>query len=275
MNSAQEDVCHYQHIQAIVSASTGIEAVDDQIKNLYDVGYLHNHARMYIASITCNIGRAHWAIPAKWMYYNLLDGDLASNTLSWQWIAGTFSSKKYYCNQSNINQYTGSTQTGTFIDTNYESLPLLPIPNNLVQTNTPDMRFRMPVNKDPGYDYTLPLIIYNSYNLDPVWRSSQPANRILLLEPSHFKKFPVSSKVLNFIIALSANISGIQIVTSELDEIPKIERFPVIYSKDHPAFQHYQGHRDPYEWMFPNAVLKNSFSSYWKSCQKLYPEILS
>ena len=54
---------------------------------------------MYIASIVCNIAKSHWKLPTKWFYYYLLDGDLASNNLSWQWVCGANSSKKYYANQ--------------------------------------------------------------------------------------------------------------------------------------------------------------------------------
>ena len=54
---------------------------------------------MYIASIICNTAKCHWKIPAKWFYYHLKDGDWGSNALSWQWVCGTNSGKKYYANQ--------------------------------------------------------------------------------------------------------------------------------------------------------------------------------
>ena len=109
-------VKHRNMPTAISNANTGIDAIDKGITTLFETGYMHNHLRMYTASITCNIAKANWQLPAQWMYYHLLDGDLASNTCSWQWVAGSFSSKQYYCNQENINKYTGSNQTGTFLD---------------------------------------------------------------------------------------------------------------------------------------------------------------
>ncbi|NBR37028.1 MAG: deoxyribodipyrimidine photolyase, partial [Chitinophagales bacterium] len=90
---------------AIANACTGIEAIDQGIETLYRTGYMHNHLRMYTASLVCNIAKDYWKLPSQWMYFHLLDGDLASNTCSWQWVAGSFSSKKYYCNQENINKY--------------------------------------------------------------------------------------------------------------------------------------------------------------------------
>ena len=64
--------------KAIVDAKTGITAIDKSILKLYDIGYMHNHLRMYVASIACNIAQSHWMFPAKWMYYYLLDADWAS-----------------------------------------------------------------------------------------------------------------------------------------------------------------------------------------------------
>jgi deoxyribodipyrimidine photo-lyase len=81
----QSQVENYGISQAIISAQTGIEGVDIGISQLYETGYMHNHVRMYVASIACNIARSHWFVPAQWMYYHLLDADWASNALSWQW----------------------------------------------------------------------------------------------------------------------------------------------------------------------------------------------
>ena len=86
--------------KSIVEANTGIEAIDNAIINFYENGYMHNHLRMYIASLACNVAQSQWRIPAKWMYYYLLDADWASNALSWQWVAGTNSNKKYFAKNS-------------------------------------------------------------------------------------------------------------------------------------------------------------------------------
>jgi deoxyribodipyrimidine photo-lyase len=104
----QEQVKSRDLPSALLTAETGIEAIDFAIKQLESSGYMHNHLRMYTASVACNIGRYHWREPARWMYYHLLDGDVASNHLSWQWVASSFSSKKYYCHTYAIRyQATG------------------------------------------------------------------------------------------------------------------------------------------------------------------------
>ena len=66
------------------TASTGVAIIDQQVRELYATGYLHNHARMWIASYVVHIRKISWQAGAKWMYSHLLDGDIASNTLSWQ-----------------------------------------------------------------------------------------------------------------------------------------------------------------------------------------------
>ncbi|MFN7792071.1 MAG: FAD-binding domain-containing protein, partial [Cyclobacteriaceae bacterium] len=183
LKQPQTDVLHHQMVQALVEATTGIDAIDKSIREFYNTGYLHNHVRMYVASIACNMGKAHWLAPAQWMYYNLLDGDLASNTCSWQWVAGAFSSKKYYCNQENINRFTNGHQHDTFLDLPVEDLYKATLPDTLKSTRPLSLKTLLPDSKTPSVDTTKPTLIYNSYNLDPLWRKDEKANRILLLEP--------------------------------------------------------------------------------------------
>jgi len=87
--------------KVFVDAKTGIDFIDSSIKKLYSDGYMHNHVRMYVASLICNFSNTHFFNPSKWMYYHLLDGDIASNCLNWQWISGSSRSKKYLFNQEN------------------------------------------------------------------------------------------------------------------------------------------------------------------------------
>lgn len=267
----QEGVVHHHMIKNIESAGTGIDAIDEQVRILYQTGYMHNHARMYIAGISCNLGRAHWLQPSRWMYYHLLDGDLASNTLSWQWVAGSFSSKKYIANQDNINKYLHSDQAGTFLDKSYETIFDQPVPGTLEHTVSLQLNTTLPaVDASFSIHSSKPLLLYNSYNLDPLWRKEQAANRVLLLEPSHFTKYPISEKVLTFIIELArANIPDIQIFTGEVRDIPLQESVPEIVSIDHPVSRHYPGTKDPYQWMFPQVTgYSPSFFSFWKKAAR-------
>ncbi|CAN5504354.1 hypothetical protein BH10BAC4_BH10BAC4_14800 [soil metagenome] len=255
-------------IQRITEASTGIQVLDDQIQQLYTSGYIHNHARMYLASLACPVGQCDWKAPSQWMYYHLLDGDIASNTLSWQWVAGTFSNKKYIFNQENLNHYSNTNQRDTFIDLPYEKLSSIPIPEELLPLSKTTFLTRLPNTPLPSFDFTKPLLLYNSYNLDPLWEKDIDANRLLLLEPSHFNTFPVAEKVIHFILKLASNIKCMEIFVGEVNDLPGIERFPSIMSKEHPAFRHYPGKKTAPQWMFPGAELTNSFSSFWKKCEQ-------
>ena len=107
----------------IINATTGVAIIDAQIRVLYSAGYVHNHARMWIASYVVHIRKVDWRVGARWMYGHLLDGDLASNTLSWQWVAGTWTGKPYVFNAENVARFApGFDHAGTAIDRSYEAL---------------------------------------------------------------------------------------------------------------------------------------------------------
>lgn len=265
----QQDVAHQKMVSAIENAQTGIEIIDQHIERLYATGYMHNHLRMYISSLACNVGKAHWLQPSQWMYYHLLDGDLASNALSWQWGAGSFSSKKYYCNQENINRYTRSEQRGSFLDQSYEAIAAMKIPNTLQAQHNFSAETELPKTGSPVLINGLPILIYNSYNLDPSWHAGESANRILLLEPTHFKHHPVSNRVMEFIIELSKNIAGIQIFCGDFSALQALSGSSKIYFKTHPTALHYQGVEEKYDELFPEVTgYYPSFFAYWKKCAK-------
>ena len=235
---------------------------------------MHNHIRMYSASIVCNMAKAHWLQPSKWMYFYLLDGDIASNNCSWQWVAAAFASKKYYFNQENVNKYCFTEQQNTFVDKSYEAIIAMPVPGLLQSTTDLLLQTILPSTEIPALDINKPTLIYNSYNLDVTWRKDEDVNRVLLLEPSHFAKYPVSKKVLEFIIDLSKNIEGIVLYTGEISDVLSIYKNSssidngFIISKEHPAFTYYPGIKDSRDWMFSEVTgFYNSFFSFWNKCE--------
>jgi deoxyribodipyrimidine photo-lyase len=108
----------------VLDARTGVPAIDLAVCELYGTGYLHNHARMWLASYLVHLRKVHWHTAAQWMLGYLLDGDVASNHLSWQWVAGTGSVKPYLFNAENVAKYAPAPwhSPGTVIDTSYEAL---------------------------------------------------------------------------------------------------------------------------------------------------------
>ena len=122
---ALPDAAYAQDLPAdIRQGCTGVPVVDEAVHALYTTGMLHNHARMWLASYVVHVRKVHWRAGAEWMYGHLLDGDLASNHLSWQWVAGTGSSKPYLFNADNVARYAPAPwhSTGSVIDTSYEAL---------------------------------------------------------------------------------------------------------------------------------------------------------
>lgn len=86
---------------------TGIEGFDDWARELVATGYLHNHARMWFASIWIFTLKLPWALGADFFLRHLVDADAASNTLSWRWVAGLQTAgKTYLATTDNIARYT-------------------------------------------------------------------------------------------------------------------------------------------------------------------------
>lgn len=263
----QESIIHHKMLHALEYAGTGIQTIDNSIHDLYETGYMHNHVRMYVASIACNIGRAHWLEPSRWMYRHLLDGDPASNSLSWQWVSGCFSSKKYYCNQDNINEYTKTEQKGTYLDVPYDALSQINVPENLRSMSENKTGAGLPSSGFHNCDHEN-ICVYNSFNLDPAWHSDEPMGRILLLEPEHFNRYPVSKKVLDFIIQLSKNIPGIRIHAGSFNSLKDAYPGSNFIFKKHPTTLHYEGTGEDPEYLFPGVNRYfPSFFSFWKKCE--------
>lgn len=96
-----------KHYERAVSGAAGIECFDAWVGELKDIGYLHNHARMWFASIWIFTLKLPWALGADFFLRHLIDGDAASNTLSWRWVAGLQTrGKTYAASASNIHKFT-------------------------------------------------------------------------------------------------------------------------------------------------------------------------
>lgn len=91
-----------------IAGETGIEVFDAWAKELVDTGYLHNHARMWFASIWIFTLDLPWSLGADFFLRHLLDGDPATNTLSWRWVGGLHTrGKTYLARPGNIEKYAG------------------------------------------------------------------------------------------------------------------------------------------------------------------------
>jgi hypothetical protein len=92
-----------------INGKTNIDCFDDWVKELKENNYLHNHTRMWFASIWIFTLKLPWQKGAEFFLRELYDGDAASNTLSWRWVAGIQTKGKNYIAQNwNINKFTNN-----------------------------------------------------------------------------------------------------------------------------------------------------------------------
>ena len=90
-----------------ISGNTNLSFFNKWVKTLKENGYLHNHVRMWFASIWIFTLKLPWQLGADFFMQHLLDGDPASNTLSWRWVAGIHTKgKNYLARKSNIEKYS-------------------------------------------------------------------------------------------------------------------------------------------------------------------------
>ena len=110
LRTRDEQRDHWADSKALSDAEqgrTGLAGFDDWARELVETGYLHNHARMWFASIWIFTLRLPWALGADFFLRHLLDADPASNTLSWRWVAGLQTpGKTYLATTENIARYT-------------------------------------------------------------------------------------------------------------------------------------------------------------------------
>jgi len=128
-------------VAAVAAGRTGIACMDAWATELVETGYLHNHARMWFASIWCFTLRLPWQLGADLFLRHLRDADAASNTLSWRWVAGLQTRGKHYVARAeNIARYTG----GRFNPVG--ALDESPAP---LQPGPPEPRMPLPVPAPP------------------------------------------------------------------------------------------------------------------------------
>ena len=111
----------------VTEGNSNIECFNDWVKELKESNYLHNHARMWFASIWIFTFNLPWELGAAFFMKYLYDGDTASNTLSWRWVAGIQTKGKHYlAKEWNIRKFTNEKYKKIKINEN-----ALPIKENI------------------------------------------------------------------------------------------------------------------------------------------------
>jgi len=119
----------------ILLGETNVAVINELIDSLKKNGYLHNHARLYLAAYVVHWRKVKWQVGARWMVKYLIDGNLASNNYSWQWVASTGSGKPYIFNLENVKKFASGMgynlkrEDNLPIDLSYETLQKQLFPN--------------------------------------------------------------------------------------------------------------------------------------------------
>ena len=97
------------NIKMLFKGNTNIECFNEWVNDLKENNYLHNHARMWFASIWIFTLKLPWQLGAEFFMKHLYDGDAAANTLGWRWVAGIQTQgKNYLASEWNIKKFTNN-----------------------------------------------------------------------------------------------------------------------------------------------------------------------
>ncbi len=109
LNKIKEDFKNNQNYLNAIKGKTNIQCFNSWVNELKENNYLHNHTRMWFASIWIFTLELPWQLGAEFFMQHLYDGDAASNTLGWRWVAGVQTQGKHYlASEWNIKKFTNN-----------------------------------------------------------------------------------------------------------------------------------------------------------------------
>ena len=176
-----------ENYQKAINAQTDIQCFNDWVRELKENNYLHNHTRMWFASIWIFTLNLPWQKGAEFFMKHLLDGDAASNTLSWRWVAGLQTKGKHYVAQAwNISKFTNNKYQK--VELNENALPL---------TDTREYKLKAPeISKEDIGSDTL-LFFENDLNIESL-KLKKYQNIFCILISNDKRKIKLDEKVMNF-----------------------------------------------------------------------------
>ena len=170
-----------------INGETQIKCFNDWVHELKENNYLHNHTRMWFASIWIFTLNLPWQKGAEFFMKHLFDGDAASNTLSWRWVAGLQTKGKHYVAQAwNISKFTNNKYQNVKLNEN--ALPL-----------TDKREYKLsPINLDYDDNANENLLVFeNELNLEN-HKLKNYKNIYLILLTNEVRKIKLEKKVLDF-----------------------------------------------------------------------------
>jgi hypothetical protein len=213
-----------QIYERIISLNSGIDCFDSWTQELLETNYLHNHARMWYASIWIHTLKLPWSLGADLFLNNLLDGDPASNTLSWRWVAGIQTKGKSYLTKDwNIQKFTKNR-----FEPKETDFSAIPAKVNYIEYKMNSIKFHETNEFDWGQSGLL--VTSEDMHVLSSNRINFPLQNAYILSLTHTEKANYSKNVSNFKQAislsnkelLSGHIQDIEMQSMDLDQIEQI-----------------------------------------------------
>ena len=206
------------------------------------------------------------------MHSYLIDGDFASNHLSWQWVAGSYTGKAYLPQQDNINIYTKSSQRQSYLDQPYSVIDSMPVPPELLaitqtlpkhSSHLPTETITLSELKDAPE-----ILLYSPWTLDTQWRQDSTALKILLIDKDMFGGGQYSQNVIDSIMWFMNEIPDIKVLCATPADVATLSAR--LIRKDYPGINGWPGKVDKPDKLYQNVPAKfyPSFSAFWKQVQK-------
>jgi len=172
-----------------IEGKTNVDCFNQWVIELKENNYLHNHTRMWFASIWIFTLELPWQLGAEFFMQHLFDGDAASNTLGWRWVAGVQTQGKHYlASEWNINKFTNNRFKNIKLNENAPSI----FSDKTYSINKKDF-----LNPEILENKTL-LIFENNMTFEFSDFKEQKFKKILLVSNETNRAIELSEKVLKF-----------------------------------------------------------------------------
>ena len=189
LGKVKDEFKNNQNYLDAIEGKTNVDCFNQWVIELKENNYLHNHTRMWFASIWIFTLELPWQLGAEFFMQHLYDGDTASNTLGWRWVAGVQTQGKHYlASEWNINKFTNNRFKNIKLNENAK-----PISSDKIYSVT-NKSFE---NSEISEDKTL-LIFENNMTFEFSDFKEHKFKKILLVSNDTNRTIKLSEKVLKF-----------------------------------------------------------------------------
>ena len=218
---------------------TGLPCMDGFIRDLTHEGYVHNHARKWFAAYVVHWLKVDWREAADWFETNLLDGDKASNHLSWQWVASLFSSKPYFFNKESLARHTGEKYCATCtvncpFDASHEVLGERLFANT-APAKAKERRVIMPESAPISVHLAVAIFVHDEMlsPAHPMLRKSMP--KIFVFDEFLYGKWPL--KRLQFLADCLSELQEVEVWIGDTRDVLNSRGVGQVFTQDTPNKQ--------------------------------------